>query len=201
MLDSITLVGNLTKDPDLRITPGGDAVVTLRLATTPRRYDRTSASYVDGPTTYIDATAWRGLAENAALSLRRGARVVVVGRLHQRAWTTKDGQERLTTEIDAEVVATDLTFHSAMPAKVQRPSRERSEAAGGADAVPGAPVDPDWQQPGPDSAPSDEQAEELGRHPDGDQPAAGYDDPGAGLGEGDGGWRPDAAAPALAHAG
>lgn len=137
MLDSLTLVGNLTKDPELRYTPSGAAVVTLRIASAPRRYDRTAGQYVDGPTTYIDAIAWRGLAENVMQSLKTGARVVVVGRLHQRRWETPDKQVRVTTEIDADVVAADLTFHTVSTTKVKRdrPGRERWDAGLGQGAA------------------------------------------------------------------
>lgn len=136
VLDSITFVGNLCKEPELRETPSGDAVVSLRLANTARRFDRARGEWVDGSTTFLDVSAWGALARNVAASLHTGHRVVVAGQLRERRYEHKDGGIRVAYDVRADVVAADLTHHSALLTKVRRdrlgPDRDDliSEAAG-----------------------------------------------------------------------
>lgn len=167
MLDSVTLVGNLTKDPELRFTPSGAAVVSLRLASTPRRFDRATASYVDGPATFVTVSAWRGLAENVAESLKKGDRAVVTGRLRQRTWEHKDGGTRSDVEIDADAVGADLTYRVARLSKVvrDRPGRERYDEAAGPGEPPVTPLEATWQRPAADARLADD---ELREPPDSD---------------------------------
>jgi single-strand DNA-binding protein len=92
-MNQVVIVGNLTDDPELRYTPNGAAVVKFRVAVN-RRYQDQSGQWKDGDTSYFTVNGWRTLAENVAESLTRGSRVVVVGRLQQRAWTAEDGSAR-----------------------------------------------------------------------------------------------------------
>lgn len=84
----ITIVGNLTDNPELRFTPSGAALARFSIASTPRRYDKAAGEYVDGDTLFLRATAWRQIAENVAETLQRGQRVIAIGRLRQSNWET-----------------------------------------------------------------------------------------------------------------
>ena len=90
----ITVVGNLTADPELRFTPSGAAVANFTVASTPRTFDKNSNEWVDGEAMFLRCSIWRQAAENVAESLTRGARVVVTGRLKQRSFETKEGEKR-----------------------------------------------------------------------------------------------------------
>ena len=91
---TITIIGNLTDDPELRFTPSGAAVAKFRVASTPRTLDRASGEWKDGEPLFLSCTVWRQAAENVAESLQRGARVIVSGRLRQRSYETKEGEKR-----------------------------------------------------------------------------------------------------------
>ena len=95
----ITLVGNLTDDPELRFTPSGAPVANFRVASTPRTFDRQSGEWKDGEALFLRCNIWRQAAENVAESLTRGARVVVQGRLKQRSFETKEGEKRTVVEL------------------------------------------------------------------------------------------------------
>ena len=110
--NTITIVGNLTDDPELRFTPSGDAVANFTVASTPRRFDRQANEWTDGDTMYLDASAWRGMAENVAETLVRGARVIVTGSLKVRYWEDKDGNKRTSYELDVTEVGASLRFDS-----------------------------------------------------------------------------------------
>lgn len=124
MYESTTsVVGHLTKDPQLTMTPDGTPVVTLRVASTPRYWDRHTGGWKDAPSLFLDVTCWRTMARNAAETLQRGDRVIVVGRLAQRIWEN-DGQRHEVTRIEAEAVGPDLTLRCA---RIERPgARPRS---------------------------------------------------------------------------
>jgi len=108
---STVLVGNLTDDPELRYTPNGVAVTNFRLAVTPRVKDP-DGSWRNGETSFIPVNVWRDIAENVAESdIRKGARVLVTGRLRTRTWETEQGDKRSMTELDADEVAPSLRFH------------------------------------------------------------------------------------------
>lgn len=134
MYESTTsVVGHLTKDPQLTMTPDGTPVVTLRVASTPRYWDRHTGGWKDAPSLFLDVTCWRTMARNAAQTLQRGDRVIVVGRLAQRVWEN-DGQRHEVTRIEAEAVGPDLTLRCA---RIERPgARPRA----GADQAPGHPA-------------------------------------------------------------
>jgi single-strand DNA-binding protein len=114
---TVTLIGNLTDDPELRFTPNGAAVANFRLAVTPRV--RQGDTWTDGETSFFRINCWRALAENVTESLSKGARAVVIGRLRLRSWETDDGEKRTVVEVEAEEVAPSLKFATAT---VQRTS-------------------------------------------------------------------------------
>jgi single-strand DNA-binding protein len=107
----VTLVGNLCADPDLAVTPQGTPVATLRLAVTPRVRD--GQGWADGPTSFYRVTCWRGLAEHAADTLTKGARLVVTGRLRIRQYETDDGRRGQAAEVDADDLGPSLLFATA----------------------------------------------------------------------------------------
>ena len=122
----VTVVGNLTDDPELRFTPQGTAVANFRLAVTARVRD--GDSWKDGETSFFRVNVWRQLAENAAESLTKGTRAIVVGRLRTRSWETPEGDKRSVTEIEAEEVGPSLKWATA---EVERASKSRSGASQG----------------------------------------------------------------------
>src|SRR3954449_5812233 len=94
----LTIIGNLTGDPELRFTPSGSAVANFTVASTPRTFDRQSQEWKDGETLFLRCSIWREAAENVAESLSRGSRVIVTGRLKQRSFDTKEGEKRTVIE-------------------------------------------------------------------------------------------------------
>lgn len=117
---TITVVGNLTADPDLRFTSAGVAVLDFTVASTPRVYDRESGEWRDGDTLFLRCNLWRQAAENAARSLAKGTRVIVQGRLKQRSFETKEGDKRTVVELDVDAVGPELRYASAKVSKVSR---------------------------------------------------------------------------------
>jgi single-strand DNA-binding protein len=124
MTERTTLVGNLTADPELRFTPSGLQVANLRLAVTPRI--REGDQWKDGETSFHTVTVWRDQATNAAETLHKGARVIVVGRPKQRTWTDADGTEHQVTEVDAEEVGPSLRWATATLTRTNGTSRRAS---------------------------------------------------------------------------
>lgn len=129
----ITVVGNLTDDPELRFTPSGAAVANFTVASTPRVFRRESNSWEDGDTLYMRCSIWRQSAENVAESLVRGTRVVVTGRLKQRSYETREGEKRTVVELEVDEVGPSLRYATA---KVQK--TQRSGAGGFSADAPGA---------------------------------------------------------------
>lgn len=115
--NSVTIVGNLTRDPELRYTPNGAAVANFSVAWN-RRYERNGEQVED--VSYFDVTCWGSLADNVSASLQRGMRVVVSGQLDQRSWDTPDGQRRNKVEVKADDVAPSLRWASAEISRNQR---------------------------------------------------------------------------------
>jgi single-strand DNA-binding protein len=113
MANTFTVVGNLVKDPEIKYTPNGKAVVSLRMADTPRSLNPATNEWEDGTTLWLTVVAWDSLAENAAASLSKGMRIMVTGSLAQKNYTTKDGQERIELEIKATEIAPSLRFATA----------------------------------------------------------------------------------------
>ncbi len=117
---TITIVGNLTADPELRFTPSGAAVANFTVASTPRTFDRQSNDWKDGETLFMRCSVWRDAAENVAESLHRGTRVVVTGRLKSRSYETKEGEKRTVIELDVDEVGPSLRYASAKVTKAER---------------------------------------------------------------------------------
>ena len=116
----ITLVGNLTDDPELRFTPSGAPVANFRVASTPRTFDRQAGEWRDGDPLFMSCSVWRQAAENVAESLQRGMRVVVTGRLKQRSYETRDGQQRTVVELDVDEIGPSLRYATAKVTRTQR---------------------------------------------------------------------------------
>lgn len=124
----ITVVGNVVADPELRFTPSGAAVANFRVASTPRVYNRDTGQYEDGEALFLTCNVWRQAAENVAESLSKGMRVIVNGRLKQRSYQTKEGEQRTVFEIEVDEVGPSLKFASA---QVNRNPREGGGFGGG----------------------------------------------------------------------
>uniref|UniRef100_UPI003F497EEB single-stranded DNA-binding protein n=1 Tax=Amycolatopsis sp. CA-290885 TaxID=3239925 RepID=UPI003F497EEB len=116
----ITVVGNLTADPELRFTPSGAAVANFTVASTPRIFDRQSGEWRDGEALFMRCNLWRQQAENLAESLRRGARVMVQGRLKQRSFETKEGEKRTVVELEVDEIGPSLRYATATVKKAVR---------------------------------------------------------------------------------
>ncbi|HET6969216.1 MAG TPA: single-stranded DNA-binding protein [Ornithinibacter sp.] len=117
---TITIVGNLTADPELRFTPSGAAVANFTVASTPRTFDRQSNEWKDGETLFMRCSIWRDAAENIAESLHRGTRVIATGRLKSRSYDTKEGEKRTVIELDVDEVGPSLRYASAKVTKAER---------------------------------------------------------------------------------
>jgi single-strand DNA-binding protein len=126
---TITVIGNLTDDPELRFTPSGAAVAKFRVASTPRFMDRASGEWKDGEPLFLACTVWRQAAENVAESLQRGARVIVSGRLKQRSYETREGEKRTVIELEVDEIGPSLRYATA---KVQKMSRSGGNGGFGA---------------------------------------------------------------------
>jgi single-strand DNA-binding protein len=109
----ITVVGNLTADPELRYTQNGLAVANFTIASTPRTYDRQSNEWKDGEALFLRASVWRDFAEHVASSLTKGMRVVAQGRLKQRSYETKEGEKRTTIELEIDEIGPSLRYATA----------------------------------------------------------------------------------------
>lgn len=116
----ITVIGNLTSDPELRFTPNGAAVVSFTVASTPRTLDKATNEWKDGDTLFLRCSAWRQMAENVTESLAKGSRVIVQGRLKQRSFETREGEKRTVVELDVDEVGPSLRNATA---KVNKTSR------------------------------------------------------------------------------
>jgi single-strand DNA-binding protein len=116
----ITVVGNLTGDPELRFTPSGAAVANFTIASTPRNFDKQTNEWKDGDTLFLNCSIWRQAAENVAESLQKGMRVVAQGRLKQRSYETREGEKRTVVELEVEEVGPSLKYATAKVARVQR---------------------------------------------------------------------------------
>jgi single-strand DNA-binding protein len=124
--NSVTLVGNLTDDPELRFTAQGAAVANFRIAVSKRVRDAQTNEWKDGDTSFFRINVWRQLAENVAESLARGMRVIVTGTLKMRQWETQEGEKRSVVEVEATEVGPSLKWATA---KVEKTSRQAGGAA------------------------------------------------------------------------
>jgi single-strand DNA-binding protein len=147
----ITVVGNLTADPELRFTPSGAAVASFTIASTPRTFDRNTNEWKDGEALFLRCSIWRQAAENVAESLTRGMRVIASGRLKQRSYETREGEKRTVIELDVEEIGPSLKYATAKVNRTQRGSSSGggfggSGSDGGAGSGGGgnAPADDPW---------------------------------------------------------
>ncbi|MBC8090778.1 MAG: single-stranded DNA-binding protein [Pseudonocardia sp.] len=127
----ITVVGNLTADPELRFTPSGAAVANFTVAATPRTFDRQSGEWKDGDALFMRCNVWRQAAENVAETLTRGMRVMVSGRLRQRSFETREGEKRTVVELEVDEVGPSLKYATAKVNKVSRGSGGFGDSGGG----------------------------------------------------------------------
>ncbi|UAV84806.1 putative ssDNA binding protein [Glutamicibacter phage BIM BV-113] len=124
----ITVIGNLTADPELRFTPSGSAVANFTIASTPRTFDRQSNEWKDGEALFLRASVWREAAENVAETLTKGMRVIAQGFLKSRSYDTKEGERRTVMELEVQEIGPSLRYASA---KVTRTARGNGEGAAG----------------------------------------------------------------------
>lgn len=127
----ITVVGNLTADPELRFTPSGAAVANFTVASTPRYFDRQAGEWKDGEALFLRCNIWRQAAENVAESLTRGMRVIAQGRLRQRSFETKEGEKRTVVELEVDEVGPALRYATAKVNKVSRGGGGGGDFGGG----------------------------------------------------------------------
>ncbi|WP_010550494.1 single-stranded DNA-binding protein [Brachybacterium paraconglomeratum] len=116
----ITVIGNLTADPELRFTQSGVAVANFTIASTPRTFDKQANEWRDGEALFLRSTIWRDAAENVAESLEKGARVIAQGNLVQRSFTDREGNQRTSIELDVQEIGPALRYATAVPNKVDR---------------------------------------------------------------------------------
>ncbi|HJQ41452.1 MAG TPA: single-stranded DNA-binding protein [Jatrophihabitantaceae bacterium] len=154
----ITVVGNLTADPELRFTPSGAAVASFTIASTPRTFDRNTNEWKDGEALFLRCSLWRQAAENAAESLTRGMRVIAQGRLQQRSYETREGEKRTVIELQVDEIGPSLKYASAKVNRTQRGSggggfgsSGSAEGGGGTGGAAGAaaPADDPWGSAAP----------------------------------------------------
>lgn len=141
----ITVIGNLTGDPELRFTPSGSAVANFTIASTPRTFDRQSNEWKDGDTLFLRASVWKEAAENVAETLTKGMRVIAQGRLKSRSYETKEGEKRNVTELEIDEIGPSLRYASA---KVTRTQRNGNGGGFGGQSAP--PAGGGWNAPAAD---------------------------------------------------
>lgn len=130
----VQIIGNVTRDPELRFTTGGTAVCSFGIAWTPRRRNPQTGEWEDGDTSFFNCSAWRDLGENIAASISKGMRVVVTGSVRSRDWEDRDGNKRTSIEIDVDDCAPSLRWAQA---QVERTSRGGSSSDGGGSSSAG----------------------------------------------------------------
>jgi single-strand DNA-binding protein len=135
----VTVVGNLTNDPELRFTPSGAAVASFTVASSSRYLDKQTQEWKDGEPLYMRCSVWRQYAENVAESLQKGMRVIVQGRLKQRSYETREGEKRTVVEMEVDDVGPALRYATAKVNRVQRQGGFGDNGGGG-----GAPADDPW---------------------------------------------------------
>jgi single-strand DNA-binding protein len=173
----ITVIGNITGDPELRFTPSGAAVANFTVASTPRQFDRQSNEWKDGETLFMRCSVWRDAAENVAESLQRGTRVIVSGRLKSRSYETKEGEKRTVIEMEVDEVGPSLRYATAKVNKTQRggggagfggPSGGGQQGGGQQGGFGGQQQEDPWAT-GPSSAPQQGGGQQAGQQGGGQQ--------------------------------
>lgn len=155
----ITVVGNLTADPELRFTNSGVALATFTIASTPRTFDRQANEWKDGEALFMRASVWREFAEHVASTLTKGSRVVATGRLKQRSYETKEGEKRSSIELEIDEIGPSLRYATAQVTRAQ----SRGAGGGGGGGFGG----------GGFNAPAQQQQPQQQAEPWGQAPAAG----------------------------
>ncbi|MFZ5871748.1 MAG: single-stranded DNA-binding protein [Actinomycetota bacterium] len=140
----ITVIGNLTNDPELRFTPSGAAVANFTVASTPRTFDRQTNEWKDGETLFLRCSVWRDAAENVAESLVRGSRVIVTGNLVSRSFETKEGEKRTVNELQVDEVGPSLRYATAKVNKTSRGGGGFGGQGGGQPGGFGGQADDPW---------------------------------------------------------
>ena len=135
---TVTIVGNLTADPELRITANGSAVANFTVASTPRLLDKATNEWKDGDAMFLRCSIWRSAAENATESLRKGTRVIVTGRLRQRSYETKEGEKRTVFELDADEMGPSVRYANVTVNKMTRAGAAEDHAPAETDAFAAA---------------------------------------------------------------
>lgn len=142
----ITIVGNLTADPELRTLGNGGAVANFSIASTPRTYDRQSNQWIDGDALFLRCSAWRDLATHCAQSLAKGMRVIAQGRLQQRSYQAQDGSNRTVIELQVDEIGPSLRYATAQVQRIQhgggfQPAQNQQQAAPAQTATQGTGAD------------------------------------------------------------
>lgn len=154
----ITIIGNLTADPELRTTSAGAQVASFTIASTPRSWNRSTNQFEDGQALFMRCSAWRDLAEHCANSLAKGMRVIAQGRLTQRSYEAKDGTQRTVVELQVDEIGPSLKYATAQVRKMQSGGYQDGNANGGfggngyqqpqqAQQQPQAPANDPWGAP------------------------------------------------------
>ena len=150
----ITIIGNLTADPELRTTRNGGAVANFSIAATPRTFDKQSNQWIDGDALFLRCTAWRDLATHCAQALAKGMRVIAQGRLQQRSYQAQDGSNRTVIELQVDEIGPSLKYATAQVQKMQSGGYQGGNANGGGYQQPQqaqqqsqAPADDPWGAP------------------------------------------------------
>jgi single-strand DNA-binding protein len=146
----ITVIGNLTSDPELRYTQSGLAVANFTIASTPSSFDRTTNAFKDGDPLFLRASVWKEFAEHVAGSLTKGSRVIAQGRLKQKSYETKEGEKRTSIELEIDEIGPSLRFVTAQVTRA-----ESSRGTGGAPARQNAPQGEPWAAGTPNAAQAD----------------------------------------------
>lgn len=141
---TITIIGNLTNDPELRFNPSGTAVANFTVASTPKTFNRQSNEWKDGETLFLRCAVWKEAAENVAESLTKGTRVIISGRLKSRSYETKEGEKRTVIEIEVDEIGPSLRYANA---KVNRTQRNGGGGNSSGFEAPG--VSGGWATPAP----------------------------------------------------
>jgi len=148
----ITVVGNLTSDPELRYTQNGLAVANFTIASTPRNFDRASNDWKDGEALFLRASVWREFAEHVAGSLTKGSRVIATGRLKQRSYETKEGEKRTSIELEVDEIGPSLRYATA---QVTRAASSRDSSGGSAPRGGSQVTEEPWAASTPDASGGD----------------------------------------------
>ncbi|HIY64987.1 MAG TPA: single-stranded DNA-binding protein [Candidatus Agrococcus pullicola] len=147
----MTVVGNLTADPELRYTQNGLAVANFTIASTPRSYDRQAGEWRDGEPLFIRASVWREFAEHSASTLQKGMRVIAQGRLKQRSYETKEGEKRTSLELEVDEVGPSLRFATAQVTRSTGGGGQRSGGQNQGGSQQARSQGDAWAQPGQSS--------------------------------------------------